>query len=107
MPTTGGLTNNTPADLAAATNTLLYTCPAGKTATAIASFCNRTQQPVKVRLAVGQGANPDNADYYEFDTQIPAGGTVERGGLILSPGDKVWAYASATGVTAKLHGIEV
>lgn len=98
-----GLTGTTGYDLSAGVDTLIHT--AAKLTTVVVSFCNRATTANTVRLAVGAGASPAVTDYYEYDAVLGANGVIERGGIILSAGDKVWVRASAANVTAKIHGI--
>lgn len=93
------------ADLAAATDTDLYTVPAGTVATANVSFCNRTGAPIRVRLAVRNGALT-NADYLEFDAEVPANGVLERTAIACEAGEIITARASAVGVSAVVRGWE-
>lgn len=93
------------ADLAATTNTDIYTVPANRRATFTVNFCNRTTGDRQVRLALRTGTLV-NADYIEFDVTIPPNGTLERSGLMLTSGQIVTAFASATGVTCMAYGVE-
>jgi hypothetical protein len=101
-----GLTGVSGYDLAQNVDTLIYTCPVDKLATVVVSLCNRGANETSVRLATGGGSNPANTDYYEYDATLPPKGVLERGGIILSPGDKVWVRSNSVSVTAKIHGIE-
>lgn len=94
------------ADLAATTNTTLYTVPVGAAVAATVGFCNRNGTAVSVRLAMSDGASPANADYLEFDTLIPANGVLERGGIVLDAGKRIVVYSSGTGVSAQAWGFE-
>lgn len=94
------------ADLAAATDTLLYTCAAGTLATANIRLCNRNPVSVKVRVAIGTGASPAATDYIEYDTTVPANGVLEDTGIAISPGEKVWVRSDTTLVSARIHGVE-
>ncbi len=93
------------ADLAAATNTDLYTVPAGTVATAFVAFCNRTSADINVRLAVRSAALA-NTDYLEYDATVPANGALERTGIALGAGEIVTVYAAAIGVSVRVHGFE-
>lgn len=93
------------ADLAATTNTDVYTVPANRRTAFTVSFCNRTAGERSVRLALRTGALV-NADYVEFDAVIPANGVLERSGLMLTSGQIVTAFASATGVSCVVYGVE-
>lgn len=94
------------ADLVAATDTLLYTVPALKVATANIRFANRNAIPVKVRLAIGTGAAPTATDYLSYDQSLPANGIVEDTGIVLTAGEKVWARSDTANVSVRAHGME-
>lgn len=94
------------ADLAATTNTTLYTVPALKTATINASFVNRSATAVTVRMAIAATATPTDAEYVEYDASIPAYGVLERSGIVCGAGELVVCYASATGVSVRIFGFE-
>lgn len=94
------------ADLGAAAEELIYTVPDEKTATVNVRFANRNADAVKVRLAIGVGAAPAAADYVTYDCSIPAGGILEDTGMVLSAGEKVWAYSDTANVTVRAHGME-
>lgn len=93
------------AALAAATNTDLYTVPAGKVATADINVVNTTAAAINVRLAVRDGALADS-DYIEHDWPLPAHGVLHRDRIALGPGETVVAWASAIGVSVRVHGFE-
>lgn len=93
-------------DLAATTNTPVYTVPTSKVAVATVSLCNRNAGGVAVRLAISASGTPANADYIEYDTIIPGNTTLERSGLVLDAGKQIVAYASATGISVSCWGYE-
>lgn len=70
----------------------------------LVNFTNRTASAVTVRLAVTSGAAAGNADYLEYDASIPSNGVLSRWPIPLATGWKVFAYASATGVSVNLIG---
>lgn len=103
-----GITGNVSGfDLAATTDTLIYTCPTGKRASVTVAFVNRGTGAPKVRLARGTGASPAATDYLEYDTSLAVGAPLIRSGIALSPGDKIWVR-SDTGsvVTVQAEGVE-
>lgn len=93
------------ANLAAATNTPLYTCPVGTTATVNIRLCNRNIGTAKVRLAIGS-AVPVLADYIEYDVSIPGNGIVEDSAIVVGAGEVVVAYSDVANVSARVHGFE-
>lgn len=94
------------ADLAATTNTLVYTA-ATQSAIHI-NILNRNASATTVRVAIGtiSGSTPTNSNYIEYDASIPGNAVLERSGIILNAGQKVVVYAGATGITASVYGIE-
>jgi hypothetical protein len=94
------------ADLAAATNTTVYTCPADTFAVLTVSVCNRGSSAASVRLAIASSATPSNAEFIEFDTSLSAKGVLERTGIVLDAGKLLVVRSSAIDVSAVIYGIE-
>ena len=91
--------------------TAIYSCPPGKRTIATLTLCNRTATTTKVRVALTSGAAPTDADWIEYDTPIPASGSVggsvlQLSGLALSAGQQIHARTSAAGVGATVVGLE-
>lgn len=94
------------ADLAATTNTTIYTCPATTFTVASVSICNRSSGTITARLALAGSGTPTTSEYLEYDVQILANGVLERTGIVLDAGKNIVAYASGVGVTVVAMGIE-
>ena len=94
------------ADLSAATNTAVYTCPSDKFTVASISICNRGTQPITIRLAIATLLTPTNAEYIEFDTELLPKNVLERTGIMLSGDQKLVVRSSAATVSAVVFGIE-
>lgn len=96
------------ADLAATTDTSVYSVPAARKATVTISICNRNATAVTVRLAHIDGAIGDvaDADYLEYGTSIPANGVLERTAMTMTATHTLLGYASGTGVSVVVFGIE-
>ena len=94
------------ADLAAATNTTLYTVPVRVVATINASFVNRTAGNVSIQFAISALATPVLAEYVEYNAVIPANGVLERSGIVCGAGELVVCYASAVGISVRIFGFE-
>ena len=92
------------ADLAAATDTLLFT--AGATPqTFNVRFANRNGASVKIRVAIGTGGAPAVADYVDYDLTVQPNGILEDTGLVASSGEKVWARSDTANVSVRAHGM--
>jgi hypothetical protein len=94
------------ADLAAATNTTVYTCPSSTFAVVTVSVCNRGASAANIRVAVASSATPGNAEFLEFDTSISAKGVLERTGIVMDAGKLLVVRSSAVDVSAVVYGIE-
>lgn len=96
------------ADLAATTNTGVYSVPASRKATVSVSICNRTASDVTVRLAHIDGAVGAIAseDYLEYGSTVPANGVIERTGIAMAASATIMGYASATGLSIVVAGVE-
>lgn len=94
------------ADLAAATNTTLYTVPTTTFTVATVSICNRGTSSASVRIAVSATATPSDAEFLEFDVSLAAKGVLERTGIVMDAGKLLVVRSSAVGVNAVIYGIE-
>jgi hypothetical protein len=94
------------ADLAATTNTTVYTCPADTFAVVTLSVCNRGATAATIQVAICDTSTPGNDEYVEFDTSLSAKGVLERTGLVLDTGKLLVVRSSATSVNAVVYGIE-
>ena len=66
------------ADLAAATNTTVYTVPADTFAVVTVNITNRNTASRDVRLALSATGTPTNAEYLEFDTELLGNGSSRK-----------------------------
>ncbi len=93
-------------DLAAATNTTVYTVPSDTFSVVTLSICNRGNQAVAIRVAVSAAATPTAAEYIEYDTEVLGKGVLERTGIVMDAGRLLVVYSSAANVSAVAFGIE-
>lgn len=94
------------ADLAATTNTSLYTCPADTYAVVNVSICNRSAAAVTIRVAVAAAATPTNAEYIEYDQELLPSGVLERTGIVMDATSILVVRSSGASVSAVAMGIE-
>lgn len=94
------------ADLAATTNTTIYTAPSSYYAITTVSFCNRNSSDVTVRLAIANTATPANSEFLEFNAAIAGGSVLERTGIILDAGKRIVVQSSNSNVSVVAFGIE-
>jgi hypothetical protein len=94
------------ADLAAATNTTVYTVPASTFSVLTVSVVNRGASPCTVQIAVASSATPSAAEYIEFDTALSSKGVLERTGIVMDAGKLLVVRSSAVSVNAVVYGIE-
>ena len=93
-------------DLAAATNTTVYTVPSDTFSVVTLSICNRGNQAVAVRVAVSAAATPTAAEWIEYDTEVLGKGVLERTGIVMDAGRLLVVYSSGANVSAVAFGIE-
>jgi hypothetical protein len=94
-------------DIAATTDTTVYTCPVTTFAVVTVSLCNRNASSSRsIRVAIASSATPTNAEYIEYDAELLAKGVLERTGIVMAAGQRIVVYASATDVSAVVYGIE-
>lgn len=92
------------ADLAAGTDTLLFTADMTPQTFNI-RFANRNAVLASVRVAIGAGVSPAAADYVDYDVTVLANGILEDTGLVASSGEKVWVRSNIANVSVRAHGM--
>lgn len=98
-------------DLTATQYTLFYEVPADNFAVVTVAFTNKTTSPITVRLAATKPTNPapgipEADDYLEYEAEILPGGVLERAGLVLEAGRRLFARSSANNTVVMVYGIE-
>jgi len=95
-------------DLAATTNTSVYAVPASTSAIVNVFVCNRTGSDITYRLAhTASGSSPGADEYFVYDMTIVGNDTHEYTGIAMEASNEIVAYASATGLSVIVHGVEV
>ena len=96
-------------DPAATTTTTLYTVPnLAQTTCSSLVACNRTGGAVTFRLSIHvNDAGADNKQFIYYDKSVATGDSFTAVlGLTLGQNDVVKVYASATGMSFNLFGVE-
>ena len=96
-------------DAAATTAEVLYTAPAdAQVTTSTLSVCNRTAAEITFRISVHvAGAGADDKQYIYYDAPLPGNATLTAVlGMTLQETDVLKTYASATGLSFNLFGVE-
>ena len=94
----------------AATNTLLYQCPTGKSAVVNITVCNRGATDRTIRIAHIDGAGiigVTTEDYLLYDALIQANGSVNIMGITMSLSDSIMVRANHADINFVAHGSEI
>jgi len=94
------------ADLAAATDTSLYTVPADTFSVVTLSVCNRNASSAKIRVAVSASATPANDEFIEFDSELVGNSVIERTGIVIDATKILVVRSDTINVSAVVYGIE-
>jgi len=92
--------------LPANTVTNVWTCAENFESGFNVNICNRGQTNTTVRLALTLGEDPTDANWLEFDYVLPPSGVLERTGLTLSSGQKIYAFAASAAVSVSIYGVK-
>ena len=93
-------------ELAATTNTTVYTVPADIFSVVTINVANRTTAPRTIRIGLSDSGTPANADYIEYEVEILGNGVLERTGIVMDASKILVVRADSTLVSAVAYGIE-
>jgi uncharacterized membrane protein SpoIIM required for sporulation len=92
---------------AAATDTLLYTAPAGFFTVASVSIVNRTNTTSTIRLGITASTTAiATGEFLEYEVELLPHGVLERTGIVIQAGYSLLFRGSITGINAVAYGIE-
>lgn len=100
---TGRLSAN---DIAGATLTTVYECPADTYTVATLNLCNRGTESSVISVAIAATDSPTVAEYVEFETALLAKNVLERTGIVLAPTQRIVVNSSIANISAVVVGIE-
>jgi len=93
-------------NLAAASNTTVYTCPVDTFAVVTINVTNRATTSRNVRVALSATTSPGTSEYIEYDVELLGNGVLERTGIVLSAGQNIVCFSNSTDCNAVVYGIE-
>ncbi len=68
---------------------------------------NKTNQTARITLAISvSGTNPSDAEFIEYDAELPPKGVLERMGILVNPGQYVVSKSSLRDVNIVVYGVE-
>lgn len=91
---------------AAATDTIVYTVPAGQTATASVNILNGGSNVAAVRVAISATGTPAASEYVELDAPIDPTLSLERTGLVISENKNLVVRCSNADCVVNVYGFE-
>ena len=94
------------AQLAANTDTVVYTVPSGKLASCNVAIVNRGTSAALVNVAFSSTTSPALSEYVEFQVKIPANGILERTAIVAGAGERVIVRSSTADCSVRVHGYE-
>lgn len=91
----------------ALTDTLVYTVPTGKIASINIAVVNTGLVPEKVTIWISDSTSTNNAKLIEYMVSVAgSGGVLEREGLLLTAGERVFVRTSSGTFAIRVHGFE-
>ena len=84
----------------------VYVVPSGKKATATIRVVNRTNDNVKVRLAISDTNTLDDSFYITYNQTIYPGDTYTEAVVVLDEGQFIFAQTDTVGVNVVVWGFE-
>ena len=94
-------------DVTATTAQEPYVVPSSKHATGTINVCNRGSSAGTVRIAhMDATGTVANEDYIEYETTVPAYGTLERSGIVMAASSVLEVYASSADFSVQVWGFE-
>lgn len=91
----------------AATNTTVYTVPAGKVGIFSINIVNRNTAVATVRIGISATGTPGTTEWIEYGAQLLAnGGVLERTGLVAQAAKNVVVYSDVASTSVTVYGYE-
>lgn len=91
---------------AANTNTTVYTVPASVSATCNITAVNTGATTSTITVAIAATGTPAASEYIEYQTALPPGGVLERGGMVAQTGKNIVVNCSTASISVTVYGYE-
>lgn len=93
-------------DLTAGVVTEAYVVPAYKNAGFTINICNTSTTETNVTVYLTNGESPTSKNIIEPATALASKGVIERSGIALTGGQKVYALSAVAGTSLTIWGVE-
>jgi hypothetical protein len=90
----------------ATTNTTVYTVPSSTTATFNVNVVNTGTSVATIRLAISATGTPSTSEWVEYNSEVVAGGVLERSGFVAQATKNVVVYTDTATVSVSVYGYE-
>ena len=89
----------------AAVDTQIYETPAGSNCVGNLTVVNQGTTAT-IKLAITSGGAPVGQNWFEYDHSLDATEGIERSGIVLGPGERLYINASTSNFSCNFWGIE-
>lgn len=86
----------------------IYEAPSLTYTVAIVNAVNKAEEDALIDIAISEGPTgvPDDADFIEYNLTVVPSGVLERTGIVIDNGKKLWVKSSVANVAFSIFGLE-